>query len=172
MRRFCGSQLWVLIPVIFLIFSAGRINATPHGCCAHRDYGCCAQPDCGNKGGCQHDCVAAGALETKWTPSHIEGKVVGIELSERCPTSVIKVLTQDGKTISILTAPSWYLEDRGFEPKVGEILSADVASIDCPRGGHQVALTLKIADGKTFRVRDENGIPLWRRSAAHGCCPH
>jgi hypothetical protein len=163
MKCHLEKNLGILLVCAFLTLTPATVGAHPHYCCS-------VQPACGHMDCNHHECEACVSLDTKLTPSTVQGKVVRVGLIEGRPMSFVELLTQEGEKNVVLVAPSWFLKDQDFDLKAGDLLTAEVTKIDCPQGGHRVALTLKSADGKTLRVRDEYGIPLWQRGHARGRC--
>ncbi len=63
------------------------------------------------------------------------------------------------ETVKVFLGSMRYLMMQGFNPKVGDEISAKAIKMDADF----VALSVTLANsGKTIRLRDEQGRPLWR----------
>jgi hypothetical protein len=85
----------------------------------------------------------------------------------------ISIVTDQGETAQVLVAPIWYLEDHSFSVKSGDELTVTFAEVNIAGESRKVALELKQRDGKTLRLRDERGLPLWtiwKRGHRGHCC--
>ena len=95
----------------------------------------------------------------------LNGRVVSIDTypSPRGSSQGIHLLLNTGQeTVEVHLAPSWYLEDQNFE-----IIPKDQVTIigsRINRNGEAEIIAGQIKKGnETVRLRDENGLPLWRR---------
>jgi hypothetical protein len=67
---------------------------------------------------------------------------------------------QGSRTVVVLLGSMRYLIEQDFNPKVGE----DVEVKGYRAGDEVIAATVRLpAQGKTIRLRDEDGRPVWMR---------
>jgi hypothetical protein len=88
----------------------------------------------------------------------------GCELCEACADcrGVHVVLKTRSGRAEVHLAPAWFLERLGFAPAAGEELTISGTRMRLSRG-HGVAAHEIHTGRATIRLRDEHGLPLWRR---------
>jgi hypothetical protein len=71
------------------------------------------------------------------------------------------VLITDKGNITINLGPPWYIRKQGFDLKQGD--SLEVTGSQVTKDGQTLLLAAQVKrDGQTLKVRDEQGVPLWR----------
>jgi hypothetical protein len=70
------------------------------------------------------------------------------------------VLKTDQGSLTIHLAPPWYLSQNNFSVRVGDIL--EVRGSRSPISMAAIIARVVTKDGRTLRLRDEQGLPLWR----------
>jgi hypothetical protein len=82
----------------------------------------------------------------------------------------IRIRTQNGEEQTFFLGPFWYVERVGFEARIGDRVQIDtVTPAWC---GQQFAVTevRNLESNTTLTLRNDQGMPLWRRG--HGRGPH
>jgi len=138
---------------------------TPSGCgnCSH-DHHCCGEAAMRAQSDCKF-CLQ-GVDWASATP--VRGKVERVYLGPGQGFPYIEIVTENGEKLDVLVAPFWYLKDQGFAIKAGDTVTVSVSKINTRQGGRNVALELKQQDGKTLKLRDENGLPMWMKGHGPG----
>jgi hypothetical protein len=77
-------------------------------------------------------------------------------------------MTDEGNKLDLWVAPFWYLKDQGLEIKAGDRLTVSMVKVNTSDGDRNVALELKQKDGKTVKLRDESGLPMWVKGSRTG----
>ena len=73
------------------------------------------------------------------------------------------ILKTDQGPITVHLGPSWYLTEEKFALKAGETM--EVTGSRIIQDGRTIIMASEVkADGKTLKLRDEQGFPLWRGS--------
>jgi hypothetical protein len=75
-------------------------------------------------------------------------------------TQIAYLKTSHG-TVVVHLGPAEFLARQQFFPKVGDSLEITGGRVDT-RQGQVILATSVTAGGKTFRLRDANGIPVWQ----------
>ena len=94
-----------------------------------------------------------------------EGEVLSVEKvmpMKGMSHGVHFTLKSDKGTVSVHLGPSWYIEKEGIkvQPKDRVTVSGSRITLD----GKSVIIADEIRKGgKTWKLRDDKGIPLWRR---------
>ena len=70
------------------------------------------------------------------------------------------VLKTDQGSLTVHLAPPWYLNQNNFSVRVGDIL--EVRGSRSPISMAAIIARVVTNDGRTLRLRDEQGLPLWR----------
>ena len=95
----------------------------------------------------------------------LNGRVVSVDTypSPRGSSQGIHLLLNTGQeTVEVHLGPSWYLEDQNFEITPKDKVTIIGSRIN--RNGEPEIIAGQIKKGnETVRLRDENGLPLWRR---------
>ncbi|MEN6537082.1 MAG: hypothetical protein ABFD60_13170 [Bryobacteraceae bacterium] len=101
----------------------------------------------------------------------VKGKIVKVQVAPGRGMPSLDV-EQDGKAIHVVLGAMHYLMQQNFSPKAGE----EVEVKGYKAGDTVVASVVTLpAQGKTLRLRDERGYPLWRGRRGRGgrgpgCC--
>jgi hypothetical protein len=101
----------------------------------------------------------------------VKGKIVKVQVVPGRGMPSLDV-EQDGKAIHVVLGAMHYLMQQNFSPKAGE----EVEVKGYKAGDTVVASVVTLpAQGKTLRLRDERGYPLWRGRRGRGgrgpgCC--
>jgi hypothetical protein len=104
-------------------------------------------------------------------PIVMHGTVGKFDLRSDGGLQTVEIKTDQGQEVSILLAPVWYLKDQTIEMKVGDILTATCARLNASQENRFVGMELRFADGRSFKLRDDQGFPVWLGGRAH-CCAH
>ncbi len=95
----------------------------------------------------------------------LNGRVVSVDTypSRRGSSQGIHLLLNTGQEkVEVHLAPSWYLEDQNFEIAPKDQITITGSRIN--RHGEPEIIASQIKKGnETLRLRDNNGLPLWRR---------
>jgi hypothetical protein len=75
------------------------------------------------------------------------------------------VMDADGVETTVLLGSMRYLMEKNFNPKAGA--QVQVKGYKASTG--VVAIEVRVANGETLRLRDENGWPLWRGGGCRHC---
>jgi hypothetical protein len=96
--------------------------------------------------------VAGAPLES------FEGRIVKVRLApgEGMPAILVHVGNEDRE---VLLGPLRFLMARNFNPRVGDEVAGKAYKVS--RGWVAALVTLK-RTGQTVRLREENGLPVWR----------
>lgn len=92
----------------------------------------------------------------------LKGKIVRVRASPGQGTPVLEI-ESGGKLTTVLLGSMRYLIENDFDPKAGD--EVEVEGFE--RGDEIVARTVVLGAGKTLRLRDDEGRPLWQRGR-HG----
>jgi hypothetical protein len=80
------------------------------------------------------------------------------------------ILRIDKEIITVDLGPAWYVNQKDFHIKAGDIL--EVTGSKITRNDETIILATEAKqDGKTLRVRDEKGSPLWKEQSKGGRGP-
>jgi hypothetical protein len=106
-----------------------------------------------------------GAAPIASSPTvELKGKVQSVRLSPGQGTPFVEIETA-GKTAKLYLGSIRYLMDQGFNPKVGDEITAKAYQLQ----SDYTAITVTLpAANKTVRLRDENGWPVWRGGRGWG----
>jgi len=72
------------------------------------------------------------------------------------------ILKSDEGTISVHLGPAWFLEKKGVKIKPKEHVTVSGSRITFEGKPALIAAEIKKGD-KTWKLRDDNGVPLWSR---------
>lgn len=101
------------------------------------------------------------------TVETIQGKVVSVEKATRGQGRSYGVhftLQMDKETIAVHLGPDWYIDKQA--PKIETNDTITVTGSRVTVGGKPAIIAAQIKKGsETLKLRDENGIPVWRRGA-------
>jgi hypothetical protein len=80
--------------------------------------------------------------------------------SERGTTYRGVILKTDQGHLTVRIGPPWYLSQEKFSLKVGDTL--EVAGFKITQEGKTILMAQEVKkDGKTLKLRDEHGFPVW-----------
>ena len=88
----------------------------------------------------------------------------GCELCEACSDCLathVLLRTRTGR-IEVHLAPAWFLDRLEFAPSVGDAMSVTGTRARLPKGRGVAAHRVQIGESIVV-LRDEHGLPLWRR---------
>lgn len=92
------------------------------------------------------------------SPVELKGKVARVQITPGEGMPFVMVRTGD-RTAKVYLGSMRYLMTQGFNPKVND----EIVVKAYPVNGDYVAVSVTlVGSGKTVRLRDENGRPLWR----------
>ena len=132
MRR---AILWTIMGILVAGTAAIGQNRGPGQCCA--------------------DGTPASILGQ---PVELKGKVVSVQITPGEGMPFVTIKTGD-QVVKVYLGSMRYLMAQGLNPKVNEEIAVKAYKMD----SDFVAATVTLPDqNKTVRLRDENGIPLWR----------
>ena len=101
------------------------------------------------------------------TVETIQGKVVSVEKATRGQGRSYGVhftLQTDKETIAVHLGPGWYIDKQ--TPKIETNDTITVTGSRVTVGGKPAIIAAQVKKGnETLKLRDENGIPVWRRGA-------
>jgi len=128
------------------------------GDCFH-GYHHCGQSIMSRESGCQF-CLQGADLGSA---TSVRGKVESVHLGPGQAPPYLEIVTEQSEKLKVLVAPFWYLKDQGIEVKAGDAVTLSVVKVHTAEGDRNIALELKNKDGKTLKLRDEDGLPIWMR---------
>ena len=116
-----------------------------------------------NRGGMGWGGMGMGAIASGPTVD-IKGKVVAVQITPGAGMPFVTVKSGDQK-MRVYLGSMRYLMGQGFNPRVDEEIVVRAYKWD----NDFVAATVTLpAQGKTVRLRDEDGRPLWRGGPGRG----
>ncbi len=80
------------------------------------------------------------------------------------------ILRTDKEIITVDLGPAWFVSQKDFHIEAGDVLEVTGSKISRDDKAIMLAAEAK-KDGKTLRVRDEKGSPLWREQSKGGRGP-
>jgi len=78
----------------------------------------------------------------------------------RRPTTL--VLRTDQGSLEVHLAPAWYLQQQNITLKAGDPLEVTGSQVTLENKPIIIAREITV-DGRVLKLRDEQGLPLWRR---------
>jgi hypothetical protein len=93
-----------------------------------------------------------------------EGGLEGCEICEACSDcrgTHVLLRTRSGR-IEVHLAPAWFLDRIGFAPAAGDLMHVTGTRVRLPKGRGVAAHEVQVGN-VLVRLRDEQGLPLWRR---------
>jgi hypothetical protein len=67
-----------------------------------------------------------------------------------------------GRSVNVHVGPTWFLDDEGFKVAKGDTLEVTGSLVDTNGAKALIAREVKVG-GKSLKLRDEQGIPVWSR---------
>jgi hypothetical protein len=77
------------------------------------------------------------------------------------------LLKTEKGSILVHLGPGWYLDEKKFALKVGDAVEATGSQVTLNNQPALIAREVK-ADGATQKLRDDQGLPMWRRRRGQG----
>jgi hypothetical protein len=77
------------------------------------------------------------------------------------------LLKTDKGSMMVHLGPTWYLDQQKFAPKVGDTLEVTGSQVTLNQQPAIIARDVKV-NGKTLKLRNDLGIPAWRRMGPGG----
>ena len=97
------------------------------------------------------------------TVETIEGKVLSVDKMQQRGRGVHLMLQTDKETVAVHLGPSWYIEKQ--TPKIEPNDTVTVTGSRVTIEGKSAIIAAQIKKGNdVLKLRDENGIPAWRRA--------
>lgn len=94
----------------------------------------------------------------------IKGTIKQVNIQQGAGMPSVDIETTDG-TVKLMLGSMRYLMQNNFSPKAGEAITAKALK----ESTHSLAISVELpASGKSLKLRDENGKPLWRGGMMHG----
>ncbi len=98
------------------------------------------------------------------TVETIQGKVLSVEKMQQRGGGVHFMLQTDKETIAVHFGPSWYIDKQ--TPKIETNDTITVTGSRVTVDGKPAIIAAQVKKGnEILKLRDENGIPVWRRGA-------
>jgi hypothetical protein len=98
------------------------------------------------------------------TVETIQGKVLSVEKIQQRGGGVHLMLQTDKETIAVHFGPSWYIDKQ--TPKIETNDTITVTGSRVTVDGKPAIIAAQVKKGnEILKLRDENGIPVWRRGA-------
>lgn len=97
------------------------------------------------------------------TVETVEGKVLSVETMQQRGRGVHLMLQTDKETVAVHLGPSWYIDKQ--TPKIETNDTITVTGSRITFDGKPAIIAAQVKKGNdVLNLRDENGIPLWRRA--------
>jgi hypothetical protein len=97
------------------------------------------------------------------TVETIEGKVLSVEKMQQRGRGVHLTLQTDKETVPVHLGPSWYIDKQ--TPKIETNDTITVTGSRVTVGAKPAIIAAQVKKGnEVLKLRDENGIPVWRRA--------
>lgn len=98
------------------------------------------------------------------TVETVQGKVLSVEKMQQRGGGVHLMLQTDKETIAVHLGPSWYIDKQ--TPKIEANDTITVTGSRVTVDGKPAIIAAQVKKGnEILKLRDENGIPVWRRGA-------
>ena len=98
------------------------------------------------------------------TVETVQGKVLSVEKTQQRGHGVHLMLQTDKETIAVHLGPSWYIDKQ--TPKIETNDTITVTGSRVTVDGKPAIIAAQVKKGnEILKLRDENGIPVWRRGA-------
>ena len=120
----------------------------------------------GGKGG-----GMGGRLYDPQTVTTVKGTVEKLEESHMGQAFRELLLKTDQGSILVYLGPGWYLDEQKFAVKAGDTVEATGSKLTLNNQLSLIAREVKV-NGATLKLRDDQGLPLWRgKGPGAGKCP-
>ena len=97
------------------------------------------------------------------TVETVEGKVLSVEKMQQRAHGVHLMLQTDKETVAVHLGPSWYIDKQ--TPKIESNDTITVTGSRITVDGKPAIIAAQVKKGnEVLKLRDENGIPAWRRA--------
>jgi hypothetical protein len=108
------------------------------------------------------DVVAERNYDPK-TVETVQGKVLSIEKTQPARGGVHLMLQTDKGTVAVHLGPGWYIDKQ--TPKIEANDTISVTGSRVTIDGKPAVIAAQVKKGnEILKLRDENGIPVWRRA--------
>ena len=98
------------------------------------------------------------------TVETIQGKVLSVEKMQQRGGGVHLTLQTDKETISVHLGPSWYIDKQTPHIETNDTITVTGSHVTVD--GKPAIIAAQVKKGnEILKLRDENGIPVWRRGA-------
>lgn len=92
-----------------------------------------------------------------------QGKVLSIDKTQQARGGVHLMLQTDKETVAVHLGPSWYVDKQ--TPKIEANDTISVTGSRVTIDGKPAVIAAQVKKGnEILKLRDENGIPVWRRA--------
>jgi hypothetical protein len=98
------------------------------------------------------------------TVETVQGKVLSVEKMQQRGCGVQVMLQTDKETIAVHLGPSCYIDNQRPRIEANDIITVTGSRVTVDGKPDIIAAQVKKGD-ETLKLRDENGIPVWRRGA-------
>jgi hypothetical protein len=96
------------------------------------------------------------------TVETIEGKVLSVEKMQQRAGGVHLTLQTEKETIAVHLGPSWYIDKQTPKIENNDTITATGSRVTIDEKPTIIAAQVKKGN-ETLKLRDDNGIPVWRR---------
>ncbi len=76
-------------------------------------------------------------------------------------------VTLDGERVAVRLGPTRVIDEAGFKLKEGDEITFSASRVKC-NGEPMLLVTTIEANGRTLTLRDDEGVPLWRKKSPKG----
>lgn len=112
--------------------------------------------------------VASSAIaQRNYDPKTVEtvqGKVLSVDKMQQRGGGVHLTLQTDKETIAVHLGPSWYVDKQTSKIETNDTITVTGSRITIDGKAAIIAAQVKKGN-EILKLRDENGIPVWRRGA-------
>lgn len=98
------------------------------------------------------------------TVETVQGKVLSVEKMQQRGRGVHLTLQTDKETIAVHLGPSWYIDKQTPKIETNDTITLTGSRVTLDGKPAIIAAQVKKGD-EILKLRDENGIPVWRRGA-------
>ena len=98
------------------------------------------------------------------TVETVQGKVLSVEKMQQRGRGVHLMLQTDKETIAVHLGPSWYIDQQTPKIETNDTITVTGSRVTVDGKPAIIAVQVKKGD-EILKLRDENGIPVWRRGA-------
>ena len=109
--------------------------------------------------------VSSAIAQRNYDPKTVEtvqGKVLSVEKMQQRGHGVHLMLQTDKETIAVHLGPSWYIEKQTPKIETNDTITVTGSRVTINEKPTIIAAQVKKGN-ETLKLRDDNGIPVWRR---------